>query len=138
LECRFLEEIISLINFVFKRNYQISALTLAEPIIPTFHYSNCERSKSNSPIVKPSNNSYFFTEDGHFLQFQGSRAGLLKQLIYGGFFTPSAFSSLKLGAAVSPIDKLLKDSALPPVHSEKPTLFFKFRALYCYELTVMS
>jgi hypothetical protein len=75
--------------------------------------------------VKPVENSYLFKEGEHFLQFQGSRAGLLKQLIYGGFFTPSAFSSLKLGAAVSPIDKLLKDSALPPVTSGKPTLFFK-------------
>jgi hypothetical protein len=73
--------------------------------------------------VKPVENSYLFKEGEHFLQFQGSRAGLLKQLIYGGFFTPSAFSSLKLGAAVSPIDKLLKDSALPPVASEKSTLF---------------
>jgi hypothetical protein len=68
-------------------------------------------------------NTYLVKEAGHFLQFQGSRAGLLKQLIYRGFLTPSAFSSLKLGAAVSPIDKLLKDSALPPVASEKPTLF---------------
>ena len=68
---------------------------------------------------------YLLKEVGHFLQFHGSRAGLLKQLIYGGFLTPSAFSSLKLGAAVSPVDKLLKDSALPPVASEKPTLFFR-------------
>jgi hypothetical protein len=58
-------------------------------------------------------------EAGHFFQLRGSRAGLLKQLIYGGFFTPSAFSSLKLGAAVSPIDKLLKDGALPPVALRK-------------------
>jgi hypothetical protein len=28
-------------------------------------------------------------------------------------------------SAVSPIDKLRKDSALSPVHSEKPTLFFR-------------
>jgi hypothetical protein len=72
--------------------------------------------------MRPLHNSHFLREDGHFLQFQGSRAGFLKQLIYGGFLTPSAFSSLKLGAAVSPVDKLLKDGALPPVASEKPTL----------------
>jgi len=75
-------------------------------------------------------NSHSPKEGGHFLQFQGSRAGLLKQLIYGGFSTPSAFSSLKLGAAVSPIDKLLKDSALPPVTSEKPTLFFRVTGIF--------
>ena len=86
--------------------------------------------------------SFFLKEYGHFLQLRGSRAGLLKQLIYGGFFTPSASSSLKLGAAVSPIDKLLKDSALrlgrarrgPPVTSEKPTLFSVVPGLCCYEL----
>ena len=75
--------------------------------------------------MRSSHNPYSLKEDGHFLHFRGSRAGLFKQLIYGGFSTPSAFPSLKLGAAVSPIDKLLKDSALPPVTSEKPTLFFR-------------
>jgi hypothetical protein len=70
-------------------------------------------------------NTYLVKEAGHFLQFRGSRAGLLKQLIYGEFFTPSAFTSLKLGAAVSPIDKLLKDSTLPPVASKKAHPLFQ-------------
>ena len=43
--------------------------------------------------ARPFHNSYFFKRGWTFLQFQGSRAGLFKQLIYGGFFTPSAFSS---------------------------------------------
>jgi hypothetical protein len=72
----------------------------------------------------------------HFLQLRGSRAGLLKQLIYGGFLAPSAFSSLKLGAAASPIDKVLKDSALPPVASEKSILFFYLASQYWGDMDV--
>jgi hypothetical protein len=43
-----------------------------------------------------------------------------QQRIYGG--APSALPQSILGPAVSPIDTLRKDSALPPVTSEKPTL----------------
>jgi len=55
-------------------------------------------------------------------------------------FTPSAFSSLKLGAAVSPVDKLRKDNALPPVTSEKPTLFFRVTGIvgFCKGLAISS
>jgi hypothetical protein len=62
--------------------------------------------------MKPLHNSYLHKEGGHFFQFQGSRAGLLKQLIYGGFPLPAK-------SGTSPIDKLLKDSALPPVALRK-------------------
>jgi len=81
--------------------------------------------------LKLLNNSYLLKEGRLFF---GSKApGLVfsSNLSTGEFrqrrinFAPSAFSSLKLGAAVSPIDKLRKDGALPPVTSEKPTLFLR-------------
>jgi hypothetical protein len=52
-------------------------------------------------------------------------AGSFQATYLWGILYPSAFSSLKPGAAVSPIDKLLKDSALPPVTSKKSILFFR-------------
>jgi len=59
-------------------------------------------------------NSYLLKEDELFF---GSKApGLVfsSNLSYGGFLTPSAFSSLKLGAAVSPIDPPQTKRQRPP------------------------
>jgi hypothetical protein len=47
-----------------------------------------------------------------------------QQLIYGGVLPPPHCPDIS-GPAVSPIDKLRKDSALPPVTSEKPTLIIR-------------
>jgi len=47
-----------------------------------------------------------------------------QQLICRGFLPPPHCPDMS-GPAVSPIDKLRKDSALTPVTSEKPILFFR-------------
>jgi len=52
-----------------------------------------------------------------------------------GILYPLCILLAKLGAAVSPIDKLRKDSALPPVTSEKPTLFFRVARVVGLETT---
>jgi len=49
-----------------------------------------------------------------------------QQLIYGGVLPPPHCPD-KSGPAVSPTDKLRKDSALTPVTSEKSTLFIGMR-----------
>ena len=69
-------------------------------------------------------NSYFLKEDGLFFSFpiQGSGLSLFSNLSMGEF-CPLRIPLDKLGAAVSPTDKLRKNSALPPVTSEKSTLF---------------
>jgi hypothetical protein len=36
-------------------------------------------------------------------------------------------------SAVCPIDKLLKDSSLTPVHSEKPALLFRMKGIVCLQ-----
>jgi hypothetical protein len=41
-----------------------------------------------------------------------------------GEFCPLRIPLDKLGAAVSPADKLRKDSTLPPVTAKKPIVFF--------------
>jgi len=55
-----------------------------------------------------------------FLAFRGSRAGLFSNLS-AEESCPLRVPLAKLMAAVSPADKLRKDSALPPVTSEKPS-----------------
>ena len=69
-------------------------------------------------------NSYFFTEAGLF--FSSEALGLVFSATYlWGRLTPSALPPyLWIGRpAVSPTDKLRKNSALTPVASEKSTLF---------------
>jgi len=51
-----------------------------------------------------------------------------QQLIYGGVLPPPHCPD-KSGPAVSPTDKLRKDSALTPVTSEKSTLFLGLQRL---------
>jgi len=70
-------------------------------------------------------NSYFLKEDGLF--FSSKALGLVFSAAYlWGSFAPSALPpDLWIGRpAVSPTDKLRKNSALTPVTSEKSTLFF--------------
>jgi len=54
-----------------------------------------------------------------FLQFQGSQAGLFSDLSAGESCPLPAFGG------ISPTDKPRKDSALPPVTSEKHSYLFK-------------
>ena len=66
-------------------------------------------------------NTYFLHEDRFF--FSSKALGLVFSTTYlRGSFAPSALPQNILGPAVSPIDTLRKDSTLPPVTSEKPTL----------------
>jgi len=69
-------------------------------------------------------NLYDFKKDGLF--FSSKALGLVFSATYlRGSFAPSALPpDLLIGMpAASPTDTLRKDSALPPVTSEKPTLF---------------
>jgi hypothetical protein len=58
-----------------------------------------------------------------FLSFQGSRACFFSNL-FTGESCPLRIPFDKLRAAVSPTDKLRKDSTLPPVTAKKPIVSF--------------
>jgi len=86
--------------------------------------------------VRALHNSYSLKEDGLF--FSSKALGLVFSATYlWGSFAPSALPD-KSGPAVSPTDKLRKDSALTPVTSEKSTLFIRVTKIvrFCKALHV--
>jgi len=83
-------------------------------------------------------NSYFLNEDRLF--FSSKALGLVFSTTYlRGSFAPSALPQNISGPAVSPIDTLRKDSALPPVTSEKPTLVTRMAKIvrFCKGLRIL-
>jgi len=85
----------------------------------TYRIKNFKRKVSYKLIAL--HNPYFLNEDRLF--FSSKAPGLVFSTPYlRGSFAPSALPQNILGPAVSPINTLRKDSALPPVTSEKHTL----------------
>ena len=90
------------------------------------------QNQSLDDTLRALHNSYFLKEDVLFFSSlrgvgpMGRRPRLpgwsFQQCIYGGVLPPPHCPNI-LGPAVSPIDTSRKDSALPPVTSEKSTLF---------------
>jgi hypothetical protein len=63
-------------------------------------------------------NLYFRNEDGLFLSSEAPG------LVFSETYLWGSFTLLPASCGISPTDTLRKDSALPPVASEKSTLFF--------------